>query len=436
MIAGMVKDAINKDYNLVNQQLEIRKTEQDITEVRETYLPKVSAIAAYAYLDSKLSSDLSALTLPGLNISLPEGAQTFRNTNNIALAALNAQMVLFSGMQVTYGSKAIGQKRQAMQLLVEARQLDIAEDVITTADQIAVLQQSKVLLDESKLRLDKELQRVNSAVKNGLSIPYERKRIEVALNQLASKQAEYEGNKTVLYSKLEMLTGRSQAELEKIAVRLNPWLLSKHSAGDVKSRFEVRALESAEHATDYQIKMQKAKILPQIIGMASYSDVKLFNNAIRTPFANPINGQDIVLKPGNLKLYPTWMAGIGLKWDLFTGLSRTRGLNKLLIDKAIALNREKEVTEKLDLQLKKSLSDYELAMKQVDLKTAEKSLAESTLKLAIKSYEQGLLSVSERLAAETGMQEAQLEYLQSIFNQRKAAIQYLKAGGKFSLDQL
>lgn len=431
----LIQDAIHKDYELANSQLEINKTDQDIKKAHETYVPKVNATAAYAYLDNKLTIDLPAIQIPGLNLPLPQGDQTFHNTSNLGLAALNTQMVLFSGMQVTYGSKALNEKKKAQQHLSDAKRLDIAEDVINTIDQIALLQQSKVLLDESRIRLDKEVLRVNRAIENGLATPYERKKIEVALNQLASRQEEYEGKKALLYSKLEMLTAHPMSELEQLVVSLKPWLLNAAAEEDIKPRSEILALEAGEHAADYQIKMQKAKILPQVVGMASFGYVNLFNNTIRTPFANPLNGQDIAIKSDNLKLYPNWIAGIGLKWDIFSGFSRTRELNKLYMDKTIAENRRKDISEKLDLLREKSRTEYRTAIKQMSLKSAEKVLAESTLDLAVKSYQQGLLPVSERLAAETGMQQAQLEYLQSIYNQRKAAIQYLKASGNFSLQQ-
>ncbi len=432
----LIEDAISKDYQLANEQLEIRKTDQDIKKAYDTYIPKVNATAAYAYLDNKLTIDIPSIQIPGLSLPEIEGDQTFHNTSNLGIAALNTQMVLFSGMQVAYGSKALDQKKKAQQHMIDAKRLDIAEDVITTTDQIALLQQFKLLLDESRIRLNKEIERVNRAIENGLATPYDRKKIEVAIFQLASRQEEYAGKKALLYSKLEMLTGHPAGELQQLQVNLKPWILDTVSNSNLKTRSEILALDAGVRATDYQIKMQKAKILPQVVGMASFGYANLYNNTITTPFANPLTGQNISLKSDNLKLYPNWMAGIGLRWEIFSGFTRTRELNKLYIDKTIAENTKKDVSEKLDLLREKSLTEYRTAIKQMNLKSSEKELAESTLDLAVKSYRQGLLPVSERLSAETGIEQAQLEYLQAVFNQRKAAIQFLKAGGNFSLQQL
>ena len=58
------------------------------------------------------------------------------------------------------------------------------------------------------------------------------------------------------------------------------------------------------------------------------------------------------------------------------------------------------------------------------------------LELAQKSYNEGMINITERLATETEMQNAELEYLQSVFTQRQSVIECYKATGDLVLSNI
>src|SRR5690606_242034 len=211
----LTQEALKKNYELINSELEVEKTEQDIKSAKATYLPKIDAVGAYAYLNQDAVLDLPSIQTGISGLNLFEGSQSFGVKGQLGLAALNVEMVLFSGMQAEYGSKALIEKRQAQKYLTLAKKNEITQDMLETIDQIALLHQSKLLLDESQKRLDKENLRVTKAIENGLAIPYDRKKIEVAIYRLEAKKQEYDGKRELLFSKLSMLTGRSAEDLEK-----------------------------------------------------------------------------------------------------------------------------------------------------------------------------------------------------------------------------
>src|SRR5690606_17896801 len=106
------------------------------------------------------------------------------------------------------------------------------------------------------------------------------------------------------------------------------------------------------------------------------------------------------------------------------------------LEKTIAENHKKDINEKLDLLLRKSRTEFRLAEKQMQLKEKEKTVSEDALNTAIKSYQEGLISITERIEAETSLQQSQVDYVQAIFKQRKAAISYLSAQGNLVIDNL
>ena len=64
------------------------------------------------------------------------------------------------------------------------------------------------------------------------------------------------------------------------------------------------------------------------------------------------------------------------------------------------------------------------------------TVAQNTLKLAIKSYREGLITISERLEAEINYQMAVLEYYKMISMQRRAALELLLSNGSLNLNNL
>src|SRR5690606_23475085 len=108
-------------YELSNSMLEVEKTEQEIKSAKATYIPQVNVVGAYAYLNQDVLVDLPSIQTGVSGLNLFEGSQSFGVRGRMGLAALNAEMVLFSGMQAEYGSKALVEKQHAQNYLSQAK---------------------------------------------------------------------------------------------------------------------------------------------------------------------------------------------------------------------------------------------------------------------------------------------------------------------------
>jgi hypothetical protein len=64
----------------------------------------------YSYFDNKTTIDLPATTVPIISSPLFEGKSTFDNYGNIFNGSIMAKTVLFSGLQIPNGAKALKQK--------------------------------------------------------------------------------------------------------------------------------------------------------------------------------------------------------------------------------------------------------------------------------------------------------------------------------------
>ena len=90
----------------------------------------------------------------------------------------------------------------------------------------------------------------------------------------------------------------------------------------------------------------------------------------------------------------------------------------------------------LQLNQTKSVTNYLSANSQVQFKEKQLQAARMALDLAVKSYNDRMINITERLAAETDMQNSELEYLQAVFAQRQATIECYKATGDLTLSNI
>jgi len=427
--------SLEKSYGLKNASNELLMDSIDTRVIKQNYIPTLSLNGIYAYGGSNINSDIPTLRLPLSGTNLFEGETEMDLKYNFFNTNLTAKALLFSGMQVNYGSKANNEKIRAKNYMLDKDKADIILDVIDTFDKIELMKQAELVINESEKRLTKEKEIVTSAIKNGLAIPYDRQKIMAAELKLASKKVELFGNLSLLYLKLSMLCGQKISALEAYHFELKPWLVYNDD-NDFNNRPELKALDASISAYDFKLKMNKNAFLPKIQAFANLSYFNLFDTSLDTSLETPITGQPINFDLNYFEGFPTYMVGVGFEWELFNGLKNKNRTQKTSIEKDIAQNEKDDAAEKLALFEKKAIIDFEVKNQQILLKEKEKEVASNTLNLAIKSYQSGLISISERLEAETDYQDAVLEYYKMIALQRKAALELLISKGSLTVENL
>ena len=98
--------------------------------------------------------------------------------------------------------------------MTNAEKDKIALKIIDTYDRLALVYASKLVLNTSKKYLNEQEFYVKKAIKNGLVIPINRKKIKLAKQQLAAKELEYNHNKSLLIEVLHQLTGETREHLK------------------------------------------------------------------------------------------------------------------------------------------------------------------------------------------------------------------------------
>ena len=391
-----VESAVNNNKVFQNALLENKKVELDREEVQGKFLPKVSMNAMYGYINSGFDLDLPTQKLPITGFNLFEGTTKANVSSQLFATGLTATQVIFSGLQITNGQKALEHKYYAQKLMTEAGYDQLAQEIITSFDQLMLLKKVEILINDSENRLNKEHLKVNKAIDNGVAIPYDRDKIKLAMLELESKRAELQSNRELLYYKLAELTGLPMDELKSMSYNLQEIIISKDAL--IMNRKELKALEASQKAFEYVLKKEKGALLPMLFAFGNASYLNAFNSHATIKDVPQIG--DIKLKSNHLQLAPSFAIGVGMKWNIFEGKSHKAAVEKAKVDLQINNNKILDTKEKLALLQRKTKSDYDLANKKVSVSLQQMIIAKNNLTLASRQFEEGLQDVTERLEAE------------------------------------
>lgn len=427
VLLNPIHQAVQENADLEIQQKKSAMTHLDIKTVKAKKLPQVSVIGGYGYLYSRLNSEFPTHYLPITGTPLWEDPFVSSFQTQVLASGVSARQVIFTGLQISNGIKALEEKQKAEEYLREAGKEEIIKEVITTFDQMMLLDEVEKLIADSEKRLEKEHQKVIKAIENGLAVPYDRDKLKLALLELEEKKVELAGNREVLYDKLQYLTTMPLAELQMVRYGLKPFLLADRNRNSEK-RLEIKALESGMKAKEYAYKKEKGTYWPTIFAFGNLSYVNVFDSKLKLKDL-PIAG-DATLKTEHLRLEPAAAVGIGLKWDIFKGGENGHQIKKAELDLEISETQLNDTRKKLDLLVKKNQVDFNTAEKQIAVAEQQLKIAENNLNLASRQYAAGIVDLTERLAAENDFYKVNLNYYNQILTQRLKAIDLLVSTGE------
>ncbi|THF49919.1 TolC family protein [Flavobacterium supellecticarium] len=422
-----IQKALAKSSSVKNKELEIEKLNLQKKSIWNKYIPTVEATAMYLYFDNRMTIDLPTVTVA--NYPLLDGKTSFDNYGNIFHGGVMAKTVLFSGLQIPNGAKAIEQKAIGTAYLTESEKDGIVKDVINTFDQLALLDEVERLINDSEKRLNAETLRVTKAIEQGLAIPYDRDKIKLATLELSSKKIEMEGKRKVVLKKISYLTGYSNEEIKNVQYQLAPYLISQNLTTDNKQ--EIKALESFKSAYHYALKKEKGTFLPTLGAFGGVTYSSLFDANATTP-PLPIFGQPLNLGLNELTISQNWIIGAALKWEIFSGFERKHKVHEAKINIEQVQNQIDDTKEKLQLLLENNYANYNVLNQKTEIADQQEKVARNNLNLAIKQYKEGLINISERLEAENDMYKAALNKVSTLIEQRLSAIETVIATGELT----
>jgi outer membrane protein TolC len=416
----LIEQAIAKSYDIRNQHAEAQKSHLDQIKAKQIYLPNVTINSSYTLLNDDIMMTIPQLKIPLSLPGLPPGYTLEPKLDPIKLQNRNifktditAQMILFTGLKAPMLSQAALHKEKAQEYLTEQMKSQIILDVISAYDQLALIDQSTIVLNESSKRLDEESAVATKAKKVGLITSYDLTKIDVARQELKSKQVELNSGRKLVAARLQQLTGTSKDVIVMIHPSLQPCLILPVEI-TVDNRAELKALDEVQKSTDFMTKADKGAYLPTVAAF----------------------GKRELIKQDLSALDPLWAVGIGLKWSVFDGLQSYREIQKSKIDQDIARNNTLKTKDLLELNLEQAKLNLDQCNELISVSVEKKKYAQQAVDISRKEYQNGLNTITELMASETEFQKISLEYQQAVYNQRLSTLQLLEATGNLNLEQI
>jgi len=423
VLKELIKKALDKSHSLNINEFETEQAKVDGTLAKAALLPNITLNGSYTRLDDDITfdSDTQNLLISTQKLLIKEAAGIPFNApfpdnipltevpnlqnKNILKSSVDLDWVLFSGFEVTNAINASKHKEASLIYAGLADEDKIALKIIENYDKLALVYASKQVITTSREYLDEQEYYVRKAIENGLATPISRKKIELAQQQLAGKELEFDHNKILLIQSLHQLTGETIQNLMLINPQLHP--VSTATQLTYEKRNEVKALEEAEKATLYKSKMEKSSYIPKLGLKGHYEFIE----------------NDLSL------LDPKWFLGVGVKWNVFDGFQSQLKSKKSIIESKKYREQIEEAEEMIALSIIKAQLTLESSIQNTKIVEKEIELASATYEMINKQYKNNLASINEVLDALTDVEKANFKLQESYFLQRRAIADLLHAKG-------
>jgi outer membrane protein TolC len=418
----LIHKGISKGFNIKEYQIASEQAKIDQKMAKAVFIPKITLNGSYSRLNDDIRFDdqtnnlliatqklliKEAIGIP-FNTPLPNTVPIQEipslQSKNIFKSAIDLDWVLFSGFKATNAIKASKHKEKSFHFLAKAESDKTALKIIENYDKLALVNASKEVLSATENYLNEQFYFVQKAIKNGLATPIDRRKIELAQQQLKSKQIEYNHNKELIINVLQQLTGESIDRLKLMQPNLTPIVIDSTK---LNIRNEISALNEAEKATWYKAKMEKSNFIPKIALKGHYELLK-----------------------DDLSIFdPEWYVGVGIKWHVFDGFESKLKAKKALLENEKYKRKKENAKELIQLSITKASLDQKLAIQQIAIAKKQVALAKITYKMVEKQYKNGLASITDVLNALRDLEKANFDLQKAYFKQRRTAIDLAYAKG-------
>ena len=423
VLTDLIHKGVSKSHELNSNRIEAEQARVDQQLAKSVFLPKITLNGSFTRLNDDITFDEDTQTLLTATqklvikdaIGLPFNSPFPDNipltdvpnlqNKNILKSSVDLDWVLFSGLEASNALKASQHKETSLNYVGMAEKDKIALKIIEAYDKLALIQASKKVLSTSEDYLNEQVFYVKKAIENGLATPISRKKIELAQQQLAGKQLEFEHNQILLVEVLHQLTGETKANLRLLEPRLQSFSVSETSTSE--KRNEVKALEEAEKATLYQSKMAKSNFIPKVAVKGHYEFIE----------------DDLSL------LDPKWFIGAGIRWNVFDGNQSRLKSKKAHLESQKYRDQIENAEEMIALSVTKAELSYQSALQNTRIVQKEIELANDTYEMVNKQYKNNMASINDVLDALNDVEKADFKLQESYFNQRRAVADLLHAKG-------
>ena len=403
-------------------QLDIRKSEYKIQEVRANALPNLSASGAVTY-NPKLQAtyiDASTFALPGM--PAPQGVlkmEMGQKWSSVAEAKLT--QVLFNQTVFT-GLKAARTTREFYQLNASLTEQELIERVAKAYYQVF---QTRAVLENVTRNLtltEQTAQVVAGLEKAGLAKKIDLDRTTVAINNLKAGQTQARNGVALAENALKYIIGMPiETPITLPKDGFTPDYSLAFDQGTPSKRIEIQVLEKQKQLLALATKVQEAGRYPSLALQGTYGYLGMGPK-------NPLFYGE------NHKVYWADYSAITLALNIpiFSGRGTAAKIQQARIEQEALDLTFKDTTLALELASQNARTQLTNNLLTIDSQKENVKLAEEVLLNTQNNYQQGLASLNDLLESERALSDAKNAYTNALLDYKLAEIELLKAQGNLS----
>lgn len=379
-------------------------SQQKRKEAKANLIPKITANADYRYF-----TDLPTQLMPASVFGGPAG--TFKETQFGVPHNINANLQLTMPL---YNPQVYG-AMQTTKIATELSDLQLQKTEEQVYFDIANLYYNGQLLLRQLSFIDSNIINTSKLLKNMqlLKEHLMAKGTDVSKVQLQKEQLETQ--KESVSSKYEQVMNALKfvmgISLDQ-NMQIEPEILYKKSNE-----------YSATPAIDIRLVNTQSKLLLSELNTLKKSklpSVSLFGTYGKTGFGYDKQPNDF------LKFYPIGFAGIQLGFPLFNSTVTQRKISQKKLEIKNSELQVQLATEQNAMQINNTKRQIAVAQKSIETNTSQIKLAQSIYEQTVLQQKQGTASLTDVLLADTGLREAQQNYLAAMVDYLKADLELKK----------
>jgi len=421
-----LQDCINYAYqhqdSVVNAGLDVKSADYKVKESIGTGLPQINGSASFQdYLrpPTSVGPDFSkGFTAPidpnAPLVPFPIGAVKYNNTYS-----LTATQLLFSGTFLVGLQAAKTYKELSQRNLVRSKiQTNVS---VTKAYYLVLVSTEQIkLLDADISQIKHQLDETTAENKQGQAEGIDVQRTQVQYNNLVTNRANALELLTLSYQTLKFQMGMPIYTELVLTDKLEDVKLDQQlgqNTGDTTfyhNRIEYNLLETSLKLNELDVKSKKAAFLPTLNANGGFADVYQENH-LKFLFNHP---------------YPYNYIGLSLNVPIFNGNQRKYQLKESQVNVDKSRNDLENAKNAFGLQANAARFTYINSLRSLDNQKRNQQLAQEVLRVSKIKYQQGVGSNLEVTQAQTDLESADNQYIQSLYNTLISKVDMDKAYGK------
>jgi outer membrane protein TolC len=416
-IEDCIKYGIENSVISKNAKLDEEIAKAKVKETTGIGLPNISSTANYTDLMTKPTTVFPAEFVP------PGG----ENTGQFG-TKFNADIDITVNQLIFDGSYLIGLKAAKTYKMLAEKQANLSNTEIAVNIQkayyaVLINEERAKLLKLSVGQIDSTLTELNEMHKAGFIEKVDVDRTKVSRNNLKVQSIKIQRLKDLSYSLLKLQMGMPLNEKIELSSSISDFSveLPADESYSLKDRPEFQLLEVQKELTKLDLKNQKVKYLPSIVGFYNFK-----KDAQRDEF----NLFRTSSNPDEYPWFNTEVFGLKMTIPIFDGGQTHFRVQQKKMELLKAENDISQLKNGLEIEVLTAKMQLQNSIDELAIQKENQALAAEVYRVSKEKYTNGVGSNLELINAESSKVESDNNYYNALYNALLAKLDLQKATGK------